>query len=147
MLQWLHIGQYLIAGIPMFKTQTYRVYVYDTDVAGVVHHSNYLRYFEAGRIEYLRHIGLPYIDFQHEGIGFVPVTMDIQYHQPLREDDQYVVTVSLVELKNASFIVKQTVESNGHANASATIQLACVKEPEFKPIRMPKQLHDALFVN
>ena len=124
----------------MFKTQPYRVYVYDTDVAGVVHHSNYLRYFEAGRIEFLRDLGLPYIDFQHDGIGFVPVNIDIKYLHPLREDDEYVVTVELIELKKASFIVKQTVECNHRLNVSATIQLACLKEPEFKPIRLPEAL-------
>ena len=123
-----------------FKSQPYRVYVYDTDVAGVVHHSNYLRYFEAGRIEYLRHLGLPYIDFQEKGIGFVPIYININYHHPLREDDEYVVTVELIELKKASFIVNQTVESNDRINVSGTIQLACVKEPEFKPQRLPEAL-------
>lgn len=127
-----------------FKTTPYRVYVYDTDVAGVVHHSNYLRYFEAGRIEFLRHLELPYIDFQHKGIGFVPINIDIKYHYPLREDDEYIVTVELIELKKASFIVKQGVESNTKINVSATIQLACVKEPEFKPQRLPESLTQAL---
>ena len=122
-----------------FKTAPYRVYVYDTDVAGVVHHSNYLRYFEAGRIEFLRHLKIPYIDFQNKGIGFVPINIDINYHSPLREDDEYTVTVELIKLKKASFIIKQTVESNS-INASATIQLACVKEPEFKPQRLPEAL-------
>ena len=123
-----------------FKSQPYRVYVYDTDVAGVVHHSNYLRYFEAGRIEYLRHLGLPYIDFQEKGIGFVPINININYHHPLREDDEYVVSVELIELKKASFIVNQTVESKDRINVSGTIQLACVKEPEFKPQRLPEAL-------
>ena len=127
-----------------FTTAPYRVYVYDTDVAGVVHHSNYLRYFEAGRIEFLRELGLPYIEFQHNGIGFVPVNIDINYHYPLREDDEYIVTVELIELKKASFIVKQTVECNHKLNVSATIQLACVKEPEFKPQRLPKILMNKL---
>ena len=122
----------------IFKTAPYRVYVYDTDVAGVVHHSNYLRYFEAGRIEFLRDLGLPYIEFQHEGIGFVPVNINIHYHYPLREDDEYVVTVELIELKKASFIVKQTVICNDKVNVSATIQLACVKEPNLNRSAYPK---------
>jgi len=124
----------------MFKSAPYRVYVYDTDVAGVVHHSNYLRYFEAGRIEYLRHLGIPYIEFQHEGIGFVPVTIDISYKQPLREDDEYWVTVELIECKKASFTVTQRVESNKGIHVKGRIKLACVKEPEFKPIRLPDSL-------
>ena len=132
--------------IQMFKSAPYRVYVYDTDVAGVVHHSNYLRYFEAGRIEYLRQLGLPYIDFQHKGIGFVPVTIDISYQHPLREDDEYWVTVELIECKKASFTVNQTVESHKGIHVKGQIKLACVKEPEFKPIRLPEALVKQLVI-
>ena len=128
----------------MFISKPYRIYVYDTDVAGVVHHSNYLRYFEAGRIEYLRELGVPYIDFQNAGIGFVPTQMDIRYLKPLREDDEYQITVKLIKLKKASFIVEQSVISDEQINVKATIQLAAVKEPEFKPIRLPIALEEKL---
>ncbi len=124
----------------MFISNPYRVYVYDTDVAGVVHHSNYLKYFEAGRIEYLRDLGVPYIEFQHAGIGFVPIQIDIRYIKPLREDDTFQITTELLLVKKASFTVLQTVTSNNQTNVKATIQLAAVKEPEFKPTRLPEKL-------
>ena len=129
----------------IFKTAPYRVYVYDTDVAGVVHHSNYLRYFEAGRIEFLRHLKQPYIEFQNKGIGFVPVNISIQYLKPLREDDEYQVSVEIVNVKKASFTLDQTILCDGIVYVSARIQLACVKEPEFKPQRLPNSLRDAFF--
>ena len=53
----------------IFKTAPYRVYVYDTDVAGVVHHSNYLRYFEAGRIEFFAGLGTFTLSFNTKGLG------------------------------------------------------------------------------
>ena len=128
----------------MFKTSPYRIYVYDTDVAGVVHHSNYLRYFEAGRIEFLRHINQPYIDFQHQGIGFIPVNVSINYLKPLREDDEYHVTVEIIDVKKASFTLNQTILCKNMIYVSAKIQLACVKEPEFKPQRLPSSLINKL---
>ena len=124
----------------MFKTSPYRIYVHETDAAGVVHHSNYLRFFEAGRIEYLRHIGQDYIIFQNQGIGFVPIHIDIRYHKPLRQDDEYQVSATLIETKRASFTIAQTIICNETTMVSATIQLACVKEPEFKPSRLPAEL-------
>tara|TARA_A100001015_G_scaffold275980_1_gene333764 strand:- start:597 stop:1007 length:411 start_codon:yes stop_codon:yes gene_type:complete len=124
----------------MFLSHPYRIYVHDTDVAGVVHHSNYLKYFEAGRIEYLRHLGVPYIDFQKSGIGFVPVDINIRYIKPLREDDQYQIGVQVTKIKKASFVVEQTIISNNQSVVTATIQLAAVKEPEFKPTRLPEKL-------
>ena len=128
----------------MFTSESYRIYVHETDAAGVVHHSNYLRFFEAGRIEFLRSIGQDYINFQTEGIGFVPIHIDIRYHKPLRQDDLYQVTVNLKELKKASFIIEQSIRCNDELMVSATIQLACVKEPAFKPTRLPNMLINAL---
>tara|TARA_B100001989_G_C24230867_1_gene312519 strand:- start:57 stop:476 length:420 start_codon:yes stop_codon:yes gene_type:complete len=123
----------------MFTSQPYRIYIHETDVAGVVHHSNYLKFFEAGRIEFLRSIDEPYIDLQSSGYGFVPVTISINYKVPLRQDDEYVVTVELIELKKASFIINQTIRSNNQCVVDARIKLACVSEPEFKPKKIPEE--------
>jgi acyl-CoA thioester hydrolase len=130
----------------MYKSPPYRVYIHDTDVAGVVHHSNYLRYFEAGRIEFLRNLGIPYTSFQAKGIGFVPIHIDINYRKPLRQDDLFHVTVALVSVKRASFTLKQSViNASGPLHVEGTVQLACVQEPEFRPMRLPdiirQQLH------
>ena len=42
----------------MFVTTLHRVKFYDTDTMGVVHHSNYIRWFETGRVEFLRTLGI-----------------------------------------------------------------------------------------
>ena len=130
-----------------FKTKPYRIYVYDTDVAGVVHHSNYLRYFEAGRIEFLRHISLPYIDFQKQGIGFIPYNITIDFKAPLREDDEYQVSAQVLTVKKASFSIKQEILCNNKQFVTGLISLACVKEPSFKPTRLPKDLRETLTNN
>jgi acyl-CoA thioester hydrolase len=127
-----------------YTSPPYRIYVYDTDVAGVVHHSNYLRYFEAGRIEYLRHLGQPYLEFQRQGMGFVPINIDITYLKPLRQDDQFVVKTSLFKFKKASFILDQFIASDTGTHAHGKVTLACVAEPEFKPRRLPSELIRAL---
>ena len=126
----------------MFKSQPYRIYVHETDAAGVVHHSNYLRFFESGRIEFLRDIGQDYITFQNQGVGFVPIHIDIRYHKPLRQDDSYQVSAELVTLKRASFIIRQTIICNDDSYVTAKIKLACVKEPEFKPAPLPSKLYE-----
>ena len=131
----------------MFKTQPFRVYVHDTDVAGVVHHSNYLKYLEAGRIEYLRAIQQPYIELQTKGFGLVPVTIDIRYKKPLREDDAFSVTVQPKKIQKASVTIFQQVLKGEAICVEATIQLAHVKEPEFKLARIPKSLLDAFLAH
>ncbi len=128
----------------MFTSPSYRIYVHDTDVAGVVHHSNYLKYFEAGRIEFLRSLHVPYIDLQKEGIGLVPISINIRYIKPLREDDLFHVTLLPTQIKKASVKFDQQIVKDATVCVEATIQLACVKEPEFKPIRIPHSLFEVL---
>ena len=50
-----------------------RVLYYETDKMGIVHHSNYIRYMEEGRLEYMRQAGLVYKDLESRGI-LMPVT-------------------------------------------------------------------------
>ena len=44
-----------------------RVRFVETDAMGIVHHSNYLAYFEEARVDYLRHVGHPFTEWRDEG--------------------------------------------------------------------------------
>ena len=46
----------------------HKVQYYETDQMGMVHHSNYIRWFEEARVDYLEHIGLPYHVIEAGGI-------------------------------------------------------------------------------
>ena len=51
----------------------HRVNFYDTDAMNVVHHANYIRWFEIGRVEYLRSLGITLDDLMSDGFLF-PIT-------------------------------------------------------------------------
>ena len=51
----------------------HRVNFYDTDAMGVVHHANYIRWFEIGRVEFLRALGITLGDLMEAGYVF-PLT-------------------------------------------------------------------------
>ena len=55
---------------------------YETDRMGVVHHSNYIRWFEEARVEFMRDIGLPYSHMEDEGIMVPVVTVECKYKNP-----------------------------------------------------------------
>lgn len=58
-----------------------RVYYKDTDQMGVVHHGNYVNWFEIGRTEMMEAAGFAYHDIENRGL-FLPVLhMDLDYHQ------------------------------------------------------------------
>jgi acyl-CoA thioester hydrolase len=78
----------------MFET-SFRVRYYETDAMGIVHHSNYLRWFELARTEYLRDIGTPYRAMEESGISSPVLEIHCRYLQPSRYDDRITARVRL----------------------------------------------------
>ena len=74
---------------------TCRVIYGDTDKMGVAYHANYLRWFEMGRSELFRHIGLSYSDIEAKGF-LLPVSEAwCKYIHPARYDDILVIETSV----------------------------------------------------
>jgi acyl-CoA thioester hydrolase len=74
---------------------TYRVIYGDTDNMGVAYYSNYLRWFEMGRTEFFRYLGLTYKEIEEGGI-FLPVSeVYCKYLYPAHYDDVLIIETSL----------------------------------------------------
>ncbi len=121
-----------------------RVYYEDTDAGGIVYHANYLKYAERGRTELLRAAGYDHISLQEKpGIFFVVRKMDIDYLYPARLDDLLTVKTGILELKNASFTLKQSIFCHEVLVCSMDVILVCVTL-EAKPVRMPDNMRDRM---
>ena len=85
------------------KTQI-RVRNYEVDWQGIVHNANYLLYFEVGRVEYLKHIGVK-IDLNtiRTDSKVVLVRNEIDYKSPIRFDDLITIHTRISYIKNTSF--------------------------------------------
>ena len=123
---------------------THKIYFADTDQAAVVHHSNYLRYFEAARIQFLSDIGFPYKKMQEDKIGLAPVDISIQYLSPLRLEDEYEIKTTLVAIKKATLILDQKAYCTDTLCCSATIKLASLDENIFKIVPINPVLSKAI---
>jgi acyl-CoA thioester hydrolase len=78
-----------------------RVRYAETDQAGVVYHSNYLIWFEVGRVELCRDYGFDHRDMETEADAFLPVTeARVKYRAPARYDDEVIVRTRVVELRS-----------------------------------------------
>ena len=64
-----------------------RVRYQETDAMGVLHHANYITYFEIGRTELLRSTGISYKDLEDQGILMVIVKIGVRYRRPAKYDD------------------------------------------------------------
>ena len=123
---------------------THKIFFHDTDQAAVVHHSNYLRYFEAARIQFLHDIGFPYKVLQESKVGLAPVDISIQYRHPLRLEDTYTIHTSLHSLKKATLILNQAAFCDETLCCSATIKLASLDESKFKIIPIQDEIAIAI---
>ena len=92
------------------KTEIRVIYA-DTDQMGVVYHSNYLRYFEIGRTELLRELGISYKEMEACGL-FLPVKeVFIDYKISIKYDDVIVVHTCIDKLKNVSLKLKYEIRN------------------------------------
>ena len=64
-----------------------RVRYSETDQMGVVYHGNYAQYFEMGRVEWLRNIGVSYKTMEENGVMLPVVSLNMNYKKPARYDD------------------------------------------------------------
>lgn len=103
-----------------------RVYYEDTDFTGVVYHANYLRYFERGRSEYLRVMGLP--DDREDFGAFAVVRAEIDYRAPARIHDALLVRTWFEGMKGPRLIFGQRVERDGQTLCAAKIIAVAIHE-------------------
>jgi len=79
-----------------------RVRYAETDQMGVVYHSNYLIWFEVGRVEFMRQLGLDYKRMEvEEGCGIAVVDVHARYRAPARYDDELVIQTILLAARGA----------------------------------------------
>jgi len=73
-----------------------RVRYAETDQMGVVYHANYLVWFEVGRVDYIRELGLNYREMeQKENAAIAVIDASARYKAPARYDDEVIVRTSL----------------------------------------------------
>ncbi len=78
-----------------------RVRYAETDQAGIVYHSNYLIWFEVGRVELCRDYGFNYRDMEREADAIMSVTeARVTYRQPARYDDELMIRTRLIEMRS-----------------------------------------------
>jgi len=104
-----------------------RVIYGDTDQMGVVYYANYLRWFEAGRTEFLRAKGISYSEFEAREKLVLPVAeAGVSYLQPARYDDLVAVETSLVLARRASARFEYAVRRGEDLLATGFTVHACV---------------------
>ena len=85
----------------MQKTQQRVIYA-DTDAGGVVYYANYLKYFEIGRRELLRKLGIDIVNLDSKGIIVPVVEVKCNYLRPARYDDLLMIETKISQINDKS---------------------------------------------
>jgi acyl-CoA thioester hydrolase len=118
---------------------TIRVRYAETDRMGLLHHSNYLVYFEQGRTELLRQQGLAYKDLEDQGYLLVLTKVQVRYRRPARYDD--VLTLRTIVARTSMVKIEHRYEMlrDGELLAEGETTLGCI-DREGKPQMLPEIL-------
>jgi acyl-CoA thioester hydrolase len=83
----------------------------ETDAMGIVHHSNYLVWFEAARVHWMDVAGMPYAEVAAGGHHFAVITACVEYRVPARFGDTVRVTATLSQLRSRRVRFEYLVEN------------------------------------
>src|SRR5947209_18033512 len=92
---------------------TIRVRYAETDRMGLLHHANYLVYFEQARIELLRAQGVSYKDLEDQGFLLVLTRVEVRYRRPARYDDLVTVRTTVERVTSVRIDHRYEVPCNG----------------------------------
>ena len=120
---------------------TVRVRYAETDRMGLLHHANYLIYFEQGRTELLRSLGLSYKDLEDQGYLLVLTKIDVRYRWPARYDDLLTLKTTVVRTTMVRIDHRYELSCEGRLLAEATSTLACI-DREGRPQALPDYLRN-----
>ena len=117
-----------------------RINYYETDKMGIVHHSNYVRYFEEARVFLMDNCGMSYFDMEQAGIIIPVLSISLDYKQPVTFGDDIVIETHITQLSG----VKMTVGYTAYRKKDMQITTSgetkhCFLDPNsFKPINIKK---------
>ncbi len=141
-----HAASNLLLRDPVHR-HNYRVIYGDTDAAGVVYYSNYLRLFEIGRTEYMRHcFGLSYRELEEKGILLPVIEAYCRYKASARYDDLLEIATSLVEYTRVSVRFHYEIRNSEDQKllAKGSTVHASVDGRTGRLVKLPRELATAI---
>ncbi len=115
---------------------TRKAYYYETDGMGIVHHSNYIRWMEEARINWLEYVGYPYKAVEDLGLMIPVLSASCEYKHPVRFDDEFEISMNLTYFNGVRFSVEYSIYNKTAGKLSAKAESShCFVNRDFRPVR------------
>ena len=114
---------------------------YETDQMGIVHHSNYIRYFECGRVAMLKDLGLPIENIEEAGVMLPVVSVECRYKVPARLGETLKIISMIDEVPRAKLVIRTEIfNSSGQLVCEGQVVLGFINSLTRRPVRCPDSL-------
>ena len=132
----------------MVKTEHFlEVRYYETDQMGIVHHSNYIRYFECGRTAMLKELGLPIEKIEEAGVMLPVVSVECRYKVPARLGDTLRVVSMIDEVPRAKLVIRTEIYNPADLLVcEGEVVLGFINAQTRRPVRCPEALAEIFTV-
>jgi len=120
-----------------------RIYYEDTDFSGNVYHAAYLKFFERGRTEFLRDLGVHHFELAREGVAFAVRSMQIDFEAAAKIDDLLSVETRVEAISGVRLTLAQTIFRGDVVLTRAQVVVVAIKT-EGGVARLPRHLRDRL---
>jgi acyl-CoA thioester hydrolase len=119
---------------------TLRVRYAETDRMGYVYYGNYTQYYEVGRVEALRQLGMSYKEMEDSGIMLPVYTCNLKYHKPAKYDDLLLIKTTIKELPSVKITFDYEIynQQNELLNTGSAT-LVFINVSSNKPCPAPKE--------
>ncbi|WP_196886726.1 acyl-CoA thioesterase [Aureivirga sp. CE67] len=115
-----------------------RVRYGETDQMSYVYYGNYAEYFETGRIEWLRNIGISYKAMEESGVMLPVLDLNVKYLKPARYDDLLTVKTTLEKLPTAKIVFQYEIfNENEELLTTGSTTLVFIDMKKNRPIKAP----------
>lgn len=126
------------------------VYYYETDRMDVVSHTNYIRWMEEARVDFLKQIGIPYHKIEESGYMLPVIEVKCRYNKSLTYGDDFAVYSAISEYNGFKMKITYKIFNSKTKELCASAEsYHCFTDSDMRPIRINKKspsLHEA-FLN
>jgi acyl-CoA thioester hydrolase len=127
-----------IAINPLIRKANY----YETDQMGIIHHSNYIRWFEEARVDFMEQVGFGYSESVLKGIDFALTGLSCEYKSMVRFGETVAVNASITELTNSRMHVSYEVRDaeSGELRTTGETRHCFFDSERKRPVSLKKKL-------
>ncbi len=115
------------------------VQYYETDKMGITHHSNYIRWMEEARVDFLSQIGWEFAKLEAMGIVSPVLSVTCDYKYPTKFSDKVYITVSVKEFKGVKLFLDYEMKNEEGKVVSVGTTSHAFLNTEGKPVRMKQE--------